>query len=100
MYPVAKMALDEEARQATAIQKPRRRKRAGLAQEPKGGKRAGLIKEPMSNKRVPLFRRKWFKGAPAGEHGAGSRVERPDAFAVSPSLREGWTWRFESSIPG
>jgi len=40
------------------------------------------------------------KARAAGEHGAGSRVTRPDAFAVSPSFRAGPTSGFESPIPG
>jgi len=36
----------------------------------------------------------------AGEHGAGSRVRSPDAFAVSSSFREGLTSGFESPVSG
>jgi len=103
MYHTAKRLPDEElkeARQATAVKKPREEERAGLRKDPRSRERAEASKEPLKAS-VPMFsRRKWFKGAPAREHGAGSRAGSPDAFAVSPSLREGPTWRFESSIPG
>jgi len=100
MYYIAKMVLDEESRQATGLQEPRAEERARLHQESRSRERAGLEKEPVKSKRETLFRRKWFKGAPAREHGAGSRANQPDAFAVSPSLREGPTSGFESPIPG
>jgi len=100
MYPVAKMALDEESRRAAAVKKPGEEERAGLRKEPRSRERAEASKEPVESKRPNAFEKGVVKGAPAREHGAGSRVRRPDAFVVSPSLREGLTWRFESSIPG
>jgi len=101
MYHTAKRLPDEEHKMShSQVKKPTGEERAAPGQEPRRTKRAGLTKEPMINKQMMLSRSKWFRGAPAREHGAGSRAGSPDAFAVSPSLRGGPTWRFESSIPG
>jgi len=90
MYYTNEMLLNKE---------PEKARRATGLQEPRSRERAGLEKEPLNSKRETLFRRKWFKGAPAGEHGAGSRVTSPTPVRFPPSARERPPG-FESPIPG
>jgi len=82
------------------VRNPQRRSEPPEVRNPEGPSAPGRLRNRSEPQRATLFRGKWFKGAPAREHGAGSRAGSPDAFAVSPSLRGGPTWRFESSIPG
>jgi len=100
MYHIVKRLPNEKLKMShSQVRNPQRRSELLQVRNPEGLSAPGRLRNP-SEPSERLSRRKWFKGAPAREHGAGSRAQRPDAFVVSPSLREGWTSGFESPIPG
>jgi len=101
MYHTDKMPLDEELKMShSQVRNPQRRSEPLGVRNPEGPSAPGRLRNPSEPSERLSLEGSGLKGAPAREHGAGSRAGSPDASAVSPSLRGGPTWRFESSIPG